>query len=218
MAWIADSRDAYPVSMIVIVSGWRSRTAFSTSRPSPSSRRRSVRTRSYSVSRTIARAWTPLVVVDTLYPSSCRIALMVTTTLSSSSTTRTLSCSGIARRSLDRQRDHERRPPTHSAAHAHRPAVTLHDALRHPEPEPGPFPGLGGEERLEDLRDELVRYPLAGVTYLDLDGIPPEDVRLGAGTRLCGYRDRPALWHRVGRVEQAIEAKLPHLVCRGADE
>src|SRR5207237_6218075 len=93
----------------------------------------------------------------------------------------------------------------------------LHDARRHPDPEPGPFPGLGGEERLEDLRDELVRYPLAGVAYLDLDGIPPEDVRLGAGTRLCGYRDRPALWHRVGRVEQEIEENLLQLVGRRAN-
>src|SRR5438094_2446304 len=217
MAWIADSRDAYPVSMIVIVSGWRSRTAFSTSRPSPSSRRRSVRTRSYSVSRTIARACTPLVVVDTLQPSSCRIALIVKTTLSSSSTTRTLGCSGIARRSLDRQGDHECRPATHSAAHAHRPAVTLHDALRHPEPQPGPLTGLRGEERLEDLRDELVRYPLAGITNLDLDGIPPEDLGLGAGTRLCGDRDRPALWHRVRRVQQEIEKDLLQLVGRRAN-
>src|SRR2546428_998572 len=203
--------------MIVTVSGYRSRTALSTSNPSPSSRRRSVSTRSYSTSRTIARAVAPLVVVATLYPSSCRIALIVTTTLSSSSTTRTLSCSGIARRSLDRQRDHERRPATHSAAHSHRPPVTLHDALRHPEPQPGPFPGLRGEERLEDLRDELVRYPLAGVTYLDLDGIPSEDLRLAAGTRLCGDRDCAALWHRVGRVEQEIEEDLLQLVGRCAN-
>src|SRR5438105_5073231 len=129
MAWIADSSEAYPVSMIVIVSGWFSRTALSTSNPSPSSRRRSVSTRSYSTSRTIARAVAPLVVVATLYPSSWRIALIVTTTLSSSSTTRTLGCSGIARRSLDRQSDHEGRSATHATADAHRSAVALHDAL-----------------------------------------------------------------------------------------
>src|SRR6267378_7241324 len=116
--------------MIVTVSGYRSRTALSTSRPSPSSRRRSVSTRSYSAARTIARAFAPLVVVATLYPSSWRIALIVTTTLSSSSTTRTLGCSRIARRPLDRQRDHEGRPATHTAAHAHGPAMALHDALR----------------------------------------------------------------------------------------
>src|SRR3989442_2822447 len=148
--------------MIVTVSGYRSRTALSTSNPSPSSRRRSVSTRSYSTSRTIARAVAPLVVVATLHPSSWRIALIVTTTLSSSSTTRTLGCSRIARRSLDRQGDHERGPATHVTAYAHGPAVALHDALRDPEPEPGPFPRLRREEWLEDLSDELVRNFLPG--------------------------------------------------------
>src|SRR6266513_1437643 len=140
------------------------------------------------------------------------MALIVTTTLNSSSTTRTLSCSGIARRPLDRQRDHECRPAPHSAAHAHRPAVALHDALRNPEPEPGPLPRFRGEERLEDLRDEIVRDPLAGVAHLDLHGIPSENLRLGAGAGLGSDGDRSALGHRVGSIEQEVEQDLLQLV------
>src|SRR3979411_578556 len=107
------------------------------------------------------------------------MALIVKTTFSSSSTTRTLSCSGIARRPLNRQRDHERCAATNAAAHAHRPAMTLHDALRYPQPKASPLPWSGREERLEDLGDELVRDPLAGCAHRDLDGIPSEDLRLG---------------------------------------
>src|SRR2546430_15746421 len=101
------------------------------------------------------------------------MALIVMTTLSSSSTTRTLGCSRIARRSLDRQRDHEGRPAADAAAHAHRAAVALHDPLRDPEPQAGALPGLRREERLEDLREEIVRDSLAGVAHLDLHGIAP---------------------------------------------
>src|SRR6266581_3002294 len=98
------------------------------------------------------------------------MALIVTTTLSSSSTTRTLGCSRITRRSLHGQRDHERGPPTDAAAHAHRATVALHDALRNPQTETSAFAWLGREERLEDLSEELVRDPLAGVAHLDLNG------------------------------------------------
>src|SRR5438093_149207 len=198
--------------MIVTVSGYRSRTALSTSRPSPSSRRRSVRTRSYSTSRTIARAFAPLVAVATSYPSSWRIALIVTTTLSSSSTTRTLGCSRIARRSLDRQSDHEGGTAAHAAAHAHGSAVALHDALRNPEPEPGPLPGLRREKWLKDLGDELVRNALPGVADLDLDSVATEDLGFGPRARLRRHGDRPALRHRVGGVEQKIEKDLLELV------
>src|SRR6267143_5213411 len=104
------------------------------------------------------------------------MALIVTTTLSSSSTTRTLGCSRIARRPLDRQGDHEGRPATHTAAHAHGPAMALHDALRYPEAEPGPFPGFRREEWLEDLRDELVRYSVPRVAHLDLDRVATEEL------------------------------------------
>src|SRR5438309_3199651 len=203
--------------MIVTVSGYRSRTALSTSNPSQSSRRRSVSTRSYSTSRTIARAVAPLVVVATLYPSSWRIALIVTTTLSSSSTTRTLGCSRIARRSLDRQSDHESRPTTDPAAYAHGPAVALDDALRNPEPEAGSLPRLRREERLENLSDELVRDSLPGVTNLDLDGIAPEDLRFGARAGLCRDGDRAALRHGVRCVEEEVEEDLLELVGRGAN-
>src|SRR6266849_9241996 len=145
------------------------------------------------------------------------MALIVTTTLSSSSTTRTLGCSRITRRSLHRQRDHEGRSPTQAAAHAHRAAVALHDALRHPESEPGPLPGLGREERLEDLGEEVVRDAFAGVAHLDLDGVAPEDLRLGARAGLRRDRDRPTLRHRVGRVEHEVEKDLLQLVRGCAD-
>src|SRR5438093_4396818 len=140
------------------------------------------------------------------------MALIVTTTLSSSSTTRTLGCSRIARRSLDRQRDQERRPTTNTAAYPHRPAVALHDALRYPEPEAGPFPWLRREERLEDLGEQVVRDALAGVLHLDLDGVAPEDLRFGARAGLRRDRDGPALRHRVRRVEQEVEEDLLELV------
>src|SRR6185503_1307075 len=203
--------------MIVTVSGWLSRTALRTSSPSPSSSRRSVSTRSYSTSRTISRAFAPLVVVATLYPSSWRIALIVTTTLSSSSTTRTLGCSRITRRSLHWQRDHEGGAAADAAADAHRAAVALHDALRHPEPEAGALAGLRREERLEDLSQKLVRDSLPGIAHLELHGIATQDLSLGARTRLRRDRDRPALGHRVRRVEQEVEKHLLQLIRGRAD-
>src|SRR5713101_4648263 len=136
------------------------------------------------------------------------MALIVTTTLSSSSTTRTLGCSRITRRSLHGQRDHEGRSPTDAAAHAHRAAVTLHDALRHPQSEPGPLPGLRREERLEDLGEKIVRDSLAGVAHLDLDSVATEHLGFGARAGLRGNRDRAALRHRVGRVEHEVEEDL----------
>src|SRR3989440_12445536 len=102
------------------------------------------------------------------------MALIVMTTLSSSSTTRTLGCSRIARRSLDRQRDHEGRPAANAAAHAHRSAVTLNDSLRPPEPEAGALSGFRGEERLADLGEEVVRNSLTGAPPLDPPGIAPQ--------------------------------------------
>src|SRR5437899_9522459 len=148
--------------MMVTVSGVRCWTARRMSIPSPSSRRRSVRTRSKVRSATSCSASRNLVAVVTSYPSSWRMALIVTTTLSSSSTTRTLGASRIVW-PFDRQRDHERRAASHAAAHAQRPAVPLHDPLRDPEPETGPLPRLRREEGLEYLLEDVLRDPLARV-------------------------------------------------------
>src|SRR5438477_3987235 len=145
------------------------------------------------------------------------MALMVTTTLSSSSTTRTLGCSRITRWSLDRQGDHEGRPATDPAAHAHRAAVALHDALRDPESESGPLAGLGREERLEDLGEHIVRNPLAGVAYLDLHGLASDDLGLGVAARLRRDRDGAALGHRVRGVEEKVEKDLLQLIRGRAD-
>src|SRR6266850_4530395 len=145
------------------------------------------------------------------------MALIVTTTLSSSSTTRTLGCSRIARRSLDRQRDHEGRAATEAAAHAHRAAMTLHDALRDPQPEAGALARLRREEWLEDLRQKVVRDALPGVAHLDLDGVATEELCLGAGTGLGGHRDRPALRHGIRGVQQEIEEDLLQLIRRRAN-
>src|SRR5207245_8156758 len=141
-------------------------------------------------------------------PASWGLALSVTTRLSSSTTTRTLGCSRITWGSLHRQRDHEGRPSTDAAAHAHRAAVALHDALRHPESEPGPLARLGREERLEDLRQKVVRNPVARVAHLDLDGVASEDLGFGARARLRRDGDSAASWHRVRRVEHEGEEDL----------
>src|SRR4029077_4763712 len=133
------------------------------------------------------------------------MALIVTTTLSSSSTTRTLGCSRITRRSLHGQRDHEGGPPTDTAPHAHRAAVALDDALRDPESEPGALAGLRGEERLEDLSEEIGRDPFPCVAAPGLDGVAAEELRLGARARLGRDRDGPALGHRVRCVQQKVK-------------
>src|SRR5207244_12637569 len=110
-----------------------------------------------------------------------------------------------------RQRDRERGPAADTASHAHRATVTLHDTLRDPEPKARALPGLRREERLEDLRQDVVGDALAGVAHLDLHGVAPEELRLGAGTTLRRHRDGAALGHRVSRIQQYVEQHLLEL-------
>src|SRR5712692_8587565 len=117
--------------------------------PSKSSRRRSVRTRS-NVSRWMSSsASTPWRAVATLYPSISRMAAIVTVTLCSSSTTRTLG--GIGRWASDRQRHAEHRSPTGPVPDLEPAAVALRDTEAHPEAEAGALLTLRREERLEDV-------------------------------------------------------------------
>src|SRR5690348_2635773 len=98
------------------------------------------------------------------------MAPMVTATLSSSSTTRSLPF-GMVRRTPDRQRHAEGRAPTLATAQLDRAAMRLHDALGNPEAEPGPFFVLGGKERFEDVRQVLLGDALARIADLDMDRV-----------------------------------------------
>src|SRR5256885_1843849 len=129
------------------VSGDLFRAAASTSIPSKSSRRRSVSTRSNSSAAICSSASSPWRAVATLYPSISRIAAIVTVTLSSSSTIRTLG--GIGRWSSDRQRHAEDGAAAGLIAYLQAAAVALRDAEAHPETQPGPLFALRREERLE---------------------------------------------------------------------
>src|SRR5688572_9976860 len=103
------------------------------------------------------------------------MAFIVTRTLSSSSTIRSLPLAnapprGVALclgRAADRQRDGEGRAATGAAAHPHVAAVRLDDPERDPEAEPGALPLLRRVERLEDVRQVLLGDARAGVADLD---------------------------------------------------
>ena len=101
---------------------------------------------------------------------------------------------------------------TQPATHAHRAAVILHDRLRDPESEPGALAPLRGEERLEDLREHVVRDPLARVADLDLHPLASNELRLDTGARLRRHGDGPALRHRIGGVQDEVEDHLLELV------
>src|SRR4029077_11701149 len=101
------------------------------------------------------------------------MAAIVTVTLSSSSTMRTLG--GVSGRTSDRQRHAEHGPTARPVAHLQPAAVALGDAEAYPEPETGALLALGREERLEDVREVLLCDTRTGVRYLDPDGIRADE-------------------------------------------
>src|SRR6185503_6139646 len=203
--------------MIDAVSGEVRWTSRSTSIPSMSPSRRSVRTTSYRFSLRRRTASAPVVTAVTWWPSMVRIASIVVATLSSSSMTSTVaSVTRRLRRPRDRERDDERRSLAGAAAHLHRAAVALDDAVRDPEAESGALLRLRREERLEDPRLRLLIHAHAAVLHLDAHGV---ERHAALGLDVVARRDaeRAALGHRLGRVEEQIEQHLLQLVRRGAD-
>src|SRR5712692_2044559 len=202
--------------MIDTVSGQSLCVSRRISMPSRSSSRRSVSTTSNSCSRSWSSASLPLVTAVTSLPSSSRMALIVVATLCSSSTTRTL-VFVIVWWPRDRQRDRERRALTGSASHLQRPAVRLHDAVRHPQAEAGALLHLRREERLEDARDRFFAHSRASVA--DVDAHDVGRIRLQLASAGVRRDDEPsARGHGLGGVEEQVEEDLLQLIGRCVDE
>src|SRR5438067_261712 len=183
--------------MIAAVSGAVRWTSFRMSIPSTSARRRSVSTTSNWRSLRSRMASVPLVTASTSCPSIFRIASIVVATLASSSTTST-QVSAIAGRSTERKRDRERRALAFPAAHAHRPAMPLHDAVRDPETKTRAALGLRREERLEDPALRLGVHAHPAVPYLDADGVEGQRLALVIGVARR-HRQRAAVRHGLDR-------------------
>src|SRR5258705_10510322 len=80
------------------------------------------------------------------------------------------------------EHDAELGAPSGLALHLQRPAVPLHDTMRHEEPEPCSLRPRR-EEGLEDVWELLRRDPVTPVLDLDHDGVPSRRPPVGP------YRD-----------------------------
>jgi hypothetical protein len=83
------------------------------------------------------------------------------------------------------------------------------------EAEPGPLPlRLRGEERLEQVLDDLLRHPKAGVAHAERHVStwlqPPEPMlqRRMLVDAFRAHHDAPAVRHRVARVEHEVHQHL----------
>src|SRR5437868_1451208 len=141
------------------------------------------------------------------------MAAIVTVTLSSSSTMRTLA--GIRRWTSDRQSHAEHRTAARAVAHLQPAAVALRDPQADPETEAGALFTLRREERLEDVRQVLLGDARPGVRDLEPDRVGPDEPRSRVPMRLGRNRDEPALRHRFGGVQHEVEDDLLDLVGRG---
>src|ERR1043165_10106515 len=112
---------------------------------------------------------------------------MVTVTLSSSSTMRTLG--GIRGWPSDRQGHAEYGTAARAVAHLEPAAVALRDPEAHPEAEAGALLPFRGEERLEDVRQVILRDPRSGVGDLEPNRARPDKSRCRARRGLG--RERP---------------------------
>src|SRR5438105_6582112 len=119
--------------------------------------RRSVMTRSKASLLSASIAAVPPSATVTSCPACLSMIASSSRMLRSSSTTRTR-VSGIA----GGQRHRERGPEAQRAPHVHLAAVLLDDAVDEREAEPG-APGLGGEERLEDVGEVVRCDPVSAV-------------------------------------------------------
>src|SRR5947209_16925754 len=135
---------------------------------------------------------------------------MVTVTLSSSSTMRTLG--GIGRGTSDRQGHAEDRAAASAVPHLETPAVALGDPEADPEAEAGALLPLRREERLEDVREVLLRDAGPGIRHLHLHRVRTNEARGRVAMGLRRDRDDPALLHGLGRVEHEVEDDLLDLV------
>src|SRR6266851_1470679 len=200
--------------MIVTVSGWTRQISLRMVKPSMSSRRRSVSTRSNGISRICRSASAPLIVTETEYPSISRIAPIVTATLSSSSTTSSLPF-GMLRWPAYRECHAKYGAPTFAAAQLDRSAVGLDDALGDPQPQARAFFVFGREEGLEDVRQVLFGDALARIPNLDVDRVRHQELGIGAVRHARRDKDRAAFGHRLHAVEHQVQQHLAQLVGRG---
>src|SRR5581483_5289310 len=132
------------------------------------------------------------------------MAAMETSTLSSSSTIRTVPLL-IFGWSSDRQGDGEGGPLARPAPHVDLAAVAADDAVGDPEPQAGALLLLlGGEERLEDVRQVLRRDTGAGIANLQLHPAGSDDLRVAATGRARGDHDRATVGHCLLGIEQQV--------------
>src|SRR5207245_7834652 len=82
-------------------------------------------------------------------------------------------------RASNGQCDVEGRAAPFAAAQFDRPTVRLDNALRDPQPQAGALRLLGGEERLEDVRDVLLGDAVASVPNLYVDRVSHEELGVG---------------------------------------
>src|SRR3989442_7783665 len=160
--------------------------------------RRSVMTRSKVSLFSALIAASPPSATVTSWPACLSMIASSSRMLRSSSTTRTR-VSGIA----GGQRDRERGPEARRAAHVDLAAVLLHDPVDEREAEPG-APGLGGEERLEDLREAVPCDPVPAVGHPHL--------QLLARCRRRAHAQLASLRHRLHRAHTEASEQLPEML------
>src|SRR5262245_59266413 len=182
--------------MRTAVPGARSFTARSTASPSTLRIRRSVTTRSKTVSSRARTAASPPSARMTSYPSCLRVMSSSSRMLGSSSTTRTRAL-GMALRQAQRELRTGVPAPRGRLA-----AVLLCDPVDEREAEPA-FPIAHGEERFEDVRQLVGQNAVAGVGEGHLD-----DTADGGRSDPQLAADR----HRGHGVEAQIPDRLPEPV------
>ena len=131
------------------------------------------------------------------------------------------------RQARHREMDAEARPRAWLAGDGDEPPALVDDAVDRGQAEAGPFPDhLRGVERLEDVGQRLGIHPGAGI------GRDEHDVHAwrrnldAAGGRLPRIdphgggleRQRPAIRHRVARVQREVEQHLVELSRVGVDQ
>ena len=94
-------------------------------------------------------------------------------------------------------------------------AMALGDAVHHRQPEAGTAFALGGEEWLQAAAARGFVHAGAGVA--DLDEHAARDALAGLERMPRAQRERAALGHRVGRIEDEIDQRLAQLAGEGHD-
>lgn len=91
---------------------------------------------------------------------------------------------------------------THAAVHVNTSTVFLHDAMTHPQPQPGSFFTLGGEEGIENAAPMFWANAMAVIGNGNADSPLPRMAPV-AGLEYV-HLDRPALRDSVQGITQEV--------------